>query len=352
MRFSLPLICGFLLVTFASAQEKAEAPPWQVNAPIISVKKVLYKKHATPRAAALATVQYVGPKLEMREWQGVETNDDVHDNQVARWSMDNGRTWSKLVNVFLLAGQSNMAGADSYIIDPPGFVPTEADRKTLFTCAPLPEGTKSRAYALWGEIRGHRGKGDKLSHGPEVGFVRGLYEKGWRNLAVIKVWANFPRDARTWPWAEGGDLYKPWCAFVDERLRELKERGYECRVVGFVWHQGIDDAIHPTLSATYESNLGALIGALRKRYADEKTPFVLARSVNSPIARRATGGGERDPMAVVRRAQLAVAQSVPRCAWIDVDDLPNVVEHHFSAASQLIIGRRFAEKYVALVGQR
>jgi hypothetical protein len=258
----------------------------------------------------------------------------------------------KVVNVFLLAGQSNMAGADSYIEDPPGFVPTEADRRTLFTCAPLPGGTKSRNYAPWGEIRGHHCKGDKLSHGPEVGFVRRLHEKGWRNLAVIKVWANFGRDVRTWPWADGGDLYKPWCAFVDERIQELKQHGYECRVVGFVWHQGIDDAIHPALSASYENNLAALIGVLRKRYADDKTPFVLARSVNSPIARRATGDGERDPMAVVRRAQVAVAKSVPRCGWINVDDLPNVVEHHFSAASQVVIGRRFAEKYLAIFGRR
>ena len=258
----------------------------------------------------------------------------------------------KVLNVFLLAGQSNMAGADSYIIDPPGFVSTEADRRTLFTCAPVPEGARSREYAPWGEVRGTRCKGVKRSHGPEVGLVRRLYEKGWRGLAVIKVWANFRRDVVSWPWAEGGDLHKPWCAFVDERLQELKQRGFESRIVGFVWHQGIDDAIHPTLSASYEKNLSALIGVLRKRYADDKTPFLLARSVNSPIARRATGAGEHDPMAVVRRAQIAVANSIPRCSWINVDDLPNVVEHHFSAASQLIIGRRFAAKYLTLLNEK
>jgi hypothetical protein len=178
-----------------------------------------------------------------------------------------------------------------------------------------------------------------------------LYEKGWRDPAVINVWANFRRVVVSWPWAEGGDLYKPWCGFVDERLQELKRRGYDYRVAGFVWHQGIDDAIHPTLSASYEKNLSDLIGVLRKRYADNKTPFVLARSVDSPIARRITGGGDQDPMSVVRRAQVAVTKTVTRCGWVNVDDLPNVVQHHFSAASQLVIGRRFADEYLKLLTQ-
>jgi hypothetical protein len=45
--------------------------------------------------------------------------------------------------VFLFAGQSNMAGADSFVGDPPGFRQTEADQAALFTTAPLttPGGT-------------------------------------------------------------------------------------------------------------------------------------------------------------------------------------------------------------------
>ena len=43
-----------------------------------------------------------------------------------------------VLNVFSLAGQSNMAGADSEVADPPGFLQTLADRATRFTMAPLP----------------------------------------------------------------------------------------------------------------------------------------------------------------------------------------------------------------------
>lgn len=260
------------------------------------------------------------------------------------------------LNVFLFAGQSNMAAADSVIADPPGFQSTEADRKTLFTSAPVMDGARSPDYYAWGEVKGHHCRnpryGDKLVHGPEVGFTRSLYAAGVKDVAIIKVYGNFSREAVTWPWAEGGEMYQRWVQFADERLAELKERGYETRVRGFVWHQGIDDAIHARLAPRYQENLTGLIGTLRKRYARKRTPFVLARSVNSPIARRISGSGSEDPMAVVRRAQVAVGEGVPGAAWIDVDDLPNVVEHHFSAESQLAIGLRFGEAWLKLERNR
>ena len=49
-------------------------------------------------------------------------------------------------------------------------------------------------------------------------------------------------------------------------------------------------------------------------------------------------------MAVVRRSQVKVGESVPFAAWIDVDDLPNVNTHHFSADSQLVIGKRYVDQ--------
>jgi hypothetical protein len=260
----------------------------------------------------------------------------------------------KVLNVLLLAGQSNMAGADAIIADPPGFESTAADRESLFTSRPVLDDTKSRLYYPWGPVRGHLSinerYGEKQVHGPEVGLVRGLFEKGWRDLAVIKVYGNFKRDAEAWPWGEGGEYYKRWTTFVDDRLAELKQRGYEYRIVGFVWHQGIDDAIHGKLATQYEKNLSALIGALRKRYATETTPFVLARSVNSPIARNISGAGENDPMAIVRRAQVKVMETVPHCAWVNVDDQPNVAQHHFTATGQLVIGQRFADAIVKIAG--
>jgi hypothetical protein len=94
------LAAGLVLpaVSLGLAGEPA-ALPWKVNPPIVSVKKDLYKRHPKPRTAALVSVQYVGPKLERREVQALETISDVGENVVARWSADNGRTWSEFVPV-------------------------------------------------------------------------------------------------------------------------------------------------------------------------------------------------------------------------------------------------------------
>lgn len=254
-----------------------------------------------------------------------------------------------IVNVFLLAGQSNMAGADAVIVDPPGFQPTAADRATRFTAAPLPAGNQSPLYLPWGELRGQPLK-NELVHGPEIGFARVLHGAGWRNVCIIKVYANFSRDVVAWPWSNGGLFFDPWMRFIDGRIAEVQSQVWLVRFCGVLWHQGIDDAIHGSLAYQYSANLRDLIVELRQRWATSTMPFVLARSVNSSIARAITGAGENSPMAAVRRAQVNVGRSVPYAAWIDVDDFPNVNSHHFCVASQLSIGVRFGLTFLKLHG--
>ena len=69
--------------------------PWRANKPIVTVQKELYRKHPKPRAAARAWRDYVGPNRELMEVQSLEILDDVGEDITARWSLDNGRTWSE-----------------------------------------------------------------------------------------------------------------------------------------------------------------------------------------------------------------------------------------------------------------
>src|SRR5262245_36265754 len=83
-----------LLMSFRNEADQApEILPWKVNKPIVSVKKELYAKHPRPGAAALASIQYVGPNLEQVEYQGLEVVSDAAENHKWRFSHDNGRTW-------------------------------------------------------------------------------------------------------------------------------------------------------------------------------------------------------------------------------------------------------------------
>ena len=51
----------------------------------------------------------------------------------------------------------------------------------------------------------------------------------------------------------------------------------------------------------------------------------------------------------VRATIVRVAESTPRTAWINVDDLERVKGHHFTAAAQMEIGRRYAGAVIRLM---
>jgi len=244
------------------------------------------------------------------------------------------------VQVYLFAGQSNMLGADA-TIDPSGVKDladvgrqTKADRSSMLAVG------GAESYP-WGDIRGHDGVyrsareigGRRVkAHGPEVGFNRVL---GGR-IAIIKYADNFKatENGRS-PWVKPGSRWTAWQAFVDARLAAL---GRPYVVVGFVWHQGIDDGLLHRDRRSYQADLEQIAADLRAKFGNK--PFVLARSVNSPLAGSAA-------MAPIRAAQEDVG-SEPGNAWITVDDLPLVNTHHLTAAGQLEAGRRFAKAIQAM----
>ena len=90
MRRSLPWLVFLLLVRLGFAEEL----PWQVNRPIVAVKKELYRKHPRPGAAAWVNMGYVGPKLELLEMDSVMSQSDTLSDRRWRFSTDNGKTWS------------------------------------------------------------------------------------------------------------------------------------------------------------------------------------------------------------------------------------------------------------------
>ncbi len=99
---AIGLLASVLALTVTGqvpAQSADDAPPWKTNPPVVTVSKELYRQHARPREAPLVSVSYVGGNLELREIQAEEVKDDVGDNVRARWSLDNGRSWTEFVSV-------------------------------------------------------------------------------------------------------------------------------------------------------------------------------------------------------------------------------------------------------------
>lgn len=79
--------------------EASNETPWKTNRPIATVRKEIHRRRDNPNQAPLASVVYVGPGLEKREVFAEESESDVADDVRARWSLDNGRTWSEFARV-------------------------------------------------------------------------------------------------------------------------------------------------------------------------------------------------------------------------------------------------------------
>ena len=89
------------------------------------------------------------------------------------------------------------------------------------------------------------------------------------------------------------------------------------------------------MARNYRERLRDFIQRLRSDFAAPETPVVLARENLSPLVKAVF-------MEIVRDSIVAVASSTTAAAWIDVDDLQRVKGHHFTALSQMEIGRRYA----------
>jgi hypothetical protein len=93
-RLLLPLLLLVQLVDPCPAGERPVKMPWQVNRPIVTVKKELYRKRPSHGAAPCVDLGYVGPNLELLRIDSVMGSSDTLTVRSFRTSTDNGRTWS------------------------------------------------------------------------------------------------------------------------------------------------------------------------------------------------------------------------------------------------------------------
>jgi hypothetical protein len=111
-------------------------------------------------------------------------------------------------------------------------------------------------------------------------------------------------------------------------------------VSALVWIQGESDALDATKAANYQTNLLALIAAVRAVYPN--LPVVISRiPASSPEANNTA----------VYNAQTTVAGSTPHCALVNTDDLtPLITTYHFSANNLVTLGNRLASSLLGLLG--
>ncbi len=231
----------------------------------------------------------------------------------------------KPVQVFILAGQSNMQGVGRVAADPKrngGRGSLEYLTKNPATAARFKhtidqDGNWRVRNDVWIWYLGRKGGlsvgyGAKQNHiGPEFQFGHVIGDHFKEQVLIIKTaWGgkSLTRDFR--PPSAGGEVgpyYREMVEHVQTVLSNLKDLfpGYEgqgYQLAGFGWHQGWNDGLKMTAVMEYEQNMAHLINDLRKELGVKNLPVVIANS--------GFGGRQQkiDRRLGIMKAQAAVAQ--------------------------------------------
>jgi hypothetical protein len=217
----------------------------------------------------------------------------------------------KPAHLFILSGQSNMAGMRPEA----GFLP---EAKALF-----PEA--------------------------EVAFIK--VAKGGRPIREwVAEWDDIAKKHGIDPVAARGKNLTPDQPFYQQILAQMKplmEKHPNPASITFCWMQGETDA-KSKLDAAYADSLKQLVANLRR---DLKRP-----DMNFVIGRISDFGKPKDATwQAVRKAQVDVATSDPHGAWVDCDDLNDkpkgattVNDLHYTAEGYKLLGQRYARQAKAL----
>ncbi len=149
------------------------------------------------------------------------------------------------------------------------------------------------------------------------------------------------------PTANNGDLY-------DRLLQRVRQaiKGREIASVTFLWMQGERDAREGN-GTVYAASLQGLFSQLAADLERDDINVVIGRLSDFDMQNR-----RYQHWTLIREIQVDVAESHPRGAWVDTDDLndgtnrrgkPIKNDLHYSAEGYKTFGRRLANKAIALI---
>ncbi|MEO0649667.1 MAG: sialate O-acetylesterase [Planctomycetota bacterium] len=225
-------------------------------------------------------------------------------------------------HLFVLAGQSNMVGADADLSE---LDPTQHPRSAAI---------RFFIDGEWRELEAGLGQG--RGFGPEVGFGVLMERFLGEPIGLIKVARGGTGLANEW--APGAELRTRLYAEVDQALAALGEGPPP--IAGVLWMQGERDSRNPEHAKQYARHLEGWITALRAEFESKRLPFVAGR-VN-PVAEHGF------PHVAQVREAIESCRARPY-AYVDCDDLTKVDDElHYDAGGTLRLGERFAAHLAAI----
>lgn len=223
-------------------------------------------------------------------------------------------------DVFLLIGQSNMAGRGTMV---PADTMGVMQGVWLLNAEDRPEPAKS-PFNRYSTIRKEIGMQQVC---PGNGFAATLRAATGRPLLLV---VNARGGSALEEWLPGTEYYR-------EAVRRTREAMKYGELKAVLWHQGESDTAHPE---TYLSRLAQLVDSLRADLGHPEVPFIAGE-----IARwRKVSEGFN---AQIRRIETVI----PFSGYVSSEGCTQLFDEtdpHFSRDGQLLLGRRYAEKVMEM----
>ena len=243
------------------------------------------------------------------------------------------------VRLFVLAGQRNMEGEDSFvseITDVPEFAALLKDQpQTLFRYS-LGGGVKSSTdWEPLGPVNSLGNFGPELSCGAKLRKSLAANE----GVAVVK----FTHSGAQGPdWFPNGspeshrNLYPKFLAFVRAAQDDLARRGFDCHIEGIFWHTGENDTFFGPYAQNNAKWMTQLIVQLR---TDLKQPelkwFITEQHKDAPWRN----------IDSVNTALNELARGDAHVTILKTSHLPHG-KHHFGTKGTLLLGETMADGYL------
>lgn len=218
------------------------------------------------------------------------------------------------VKLFLLIGQSNMAGRGR--IEPQD---QEVNPKILMLAKDLSWVPAKDPIHFDKPVAGV---------GPGLSFAREILKTAPdQGIGLI-------------PCAVGGsrlDQWKPGQPFYNDTIARARAAMKTGTLAGILWHQGESDST-PPLITTYPDRFASMISQLRKDLGAEKVPVVIGEL-----------GRFRSEHQAFNEGLPAVVKKVPLCALVTSEDLLDKGDKlHFDSDSARKLGERYAAAFQKL----
>ncbi len=245
--------------------------------------------------------------------------------------MDKATSKAVKRKVFILAGQSNMAGFGN-VRELPQELRVWPENVSLFT---LKQGLRLK---------------DDSPFGPELTFAHTPADQQPNENHLLIKYAVGSTSMATWSpeWDSDltertnekhyGSLYRHLVGLTKTILNPESDE-----IEGVLWMQGERDAKFPDLADQYKECFRHLIGKLRIDLGTPGLPFVYGQ-INPPA-------DQFTSTETVRKAQVDLSKTVERVQMVHTDDLAKLPDQlHYSTAGQIELGRRFGTAMLELLG--